>query len=66
MGNKALKIFYTVFMTLILVTLIVFMVMHIREGLAGSYAKFMLASYILLLLWAGFRVFTLVRDLLGK
>ncbi len=66
MGNKALKIFYTVFMTLILVTLIVFMVMHIREGLAGSYAKLMLGGYILLLLWAGFRVLTLVRDLLGK
>ncbi len=66
MGNKALKIFYAVFMTLILAALVVFMIMHIREGLAGSYNKLMLAGYILLLLWAGFRVFTLVRELLGK
>ncbi len=66
MGNKALKIFYAVFMTLILISLVIFMIMHIREGLAGSYAKLMLAGYILLLLWASFRVFTLVRELLGK
>ncbi len=66
MGNKVLKIFYAVFMTFILVTLVIFMIMHIREGLAGSYNKLMLAGYILLTIWAAARVFTLVRELLGK
>ncbi len=66
MGNKVLKIFYAVFMTFILVTLVIFTIMHIREGLSGSYNKLMLAGYILLLLWAGFRVFTLVRELIER
>ncbi len=66
MGNKALKIFYAVFMTLILVTLVVFMIMHISEGLVTSYSKLMLAGYILLTLWAAARVFTLVRELIER
>ncbi len=66
MGNKALKIFYAVFMTLILVALVVFMVIHIRSGLDSQYAKLLLTGYILLLLWAGARIFTLIRDILKK
>ncbi len=66
MGNKALKIFYAVFMTLILIALVVFMIIHIQSGLDTQYSKLLLAGYILLLLWAGARVFTLVRELLQK
>ncbi len=66
MGNKALKIFYTVFMALIMVALVVFMIIHIKSGLDTQYSKLFLAGYILLLLWAGARVFTLVKELLQK
>ncbi len=66
MGNRILKIFYAVFMALILVALVVFMVMHIRAGLDTQYSKLLLAGYILLLVWAGARVFTLVKDLVQK
>ncbi len=66
MGNKVLKIFYTVFMTLILAAIVVFMVIHIRAGLDTQYAKLILAGYAMLLLWAGVRVFTLVKELIKK
>ena len=66
MGNKALKIFYAVFMALMLAALTVFMIIHIRAGLDGQNAKILLAGYILLIIWAAARLFTLVRNLLGK
>ncbi len=66
MGNRAFKIFYAVFMALITVALVVFMVMHIRQGLESSYSKLWLAGYILLLIWAGTRVMTLVKDIINK
>ena len=66
MGNKALKIFYAVFMALMLVALAVFMIIHIRAGLDGQNAKILLAGYILLILWAAARLFTLIRNLSGK
>lgn len=66
MGNKALKIFYAVFMTLILVAMVVFMVIHIRAGLDGQTAKLLLGGYILLILWAVYRIFTLIRDITRK
>lgn len=66
MGNKALKILYAVFMALMLVALTVFMIIHIRAGLEGQNAKILLAGYILLIIWAAARLFTLVRNLLGK
>ena len=63
MGNKALKIFYAVFMALMLVALAVFMVIHIRAGLDGTNAKILLAGYVLLIIWAAGRLFTLIRNL---
>ncbi len=66
MGNKALKIFYAVVMTLMLITLIVFMILHIIEGTGGTYSNLMLAFYILMILWAAVRVYTLVKDLRRK
>lgn len=66
MGNKALKIFYAVFMSLMLVALAVFMIVHIRAGLDGQYAKILLAGYILLIVWASARLFTIVRNLTGR
>lgn len=66
MENKALKIFYAVFMAMMLVALTVFMVIHIRTGLDSQNAKILLAGYILLIIWAAARLFTLVRNLLEK
>lgn len=66
MGNRALKIFHAVFMALMLVALAVFMIIHIRAGLDGQNAKILLAGYILLILWAAARLFTLIRNLSGK
>ena len=66
MGNKALKIFYAVFMSLMLVALAVFMIVHIRAGLDGQYAKILLAGYILLIVWAAARLFTIIRNLIGR
>ena len=63
MGNKALKIFYAVFMALMLVALTVFMVIHIRAGLDGNNDKILLAGYELLIIWAAGRLFTLIRNL---
>lgn len=66
MGNKALKIFYAVFISLMLVALAVFMIVHIRAGLDGQYAKILLAGYILLIVWAAARLFTIIRNLTGR
>jgi hypothetical protein len=63
MGNKALKIFYTVFMALMIVALTVFMIIHIRAGLDGTNAKILLAGYVLLIIWAAGRLFTLIRNI---
>ncbi len=63
MGNKALKIFYAVFMALMIVALTVFMIIHIRAGLDGTNAKILLAGYVLLIIWAAGRLFTLIRNI---
>ena len=63
MGNKAFKIFYAVFMALMLVALTVFMLIHIRAGLDGNNAKILLAGYVLLIIWAAGRLFTLIRNI---
>ena len=63
MGNKALKIFYAVFMALMLVALAVFMVIHIRAGLDGTNAKILLAGYVLLIIWAAGRLLMLIKNL---
>lgn len=66
MGKDFLKIFYAVFMALMLIALTVFMIVHIRSGLDGQNAKILLAGYILLIIWAAGRLFTLIRNLKNK
>lgn len=63
MGNRFLKIFYAVFMALLLVAVIAFMVLHIMSGLQSGNAKLLLAGYILILIWAAVRLYTLIKDL---
>ena len=53
-------------MTLILAAMVVFMVIHIHAGLDGQTAKLLLGGYILLIIWASYRIFTLIRDITRK
>ncbi|MBR5563646.1 MAG: hypothetical protein IKW11_05405 [Bacteroidales bacterium] len=66
MGNKAFRIFFAAMMTLAIIALVVFMIVHIRAGLDGTNAKLLLAAYILMIFWAGFRLFATIKSLLGK
>ena len=66
MRNKALKIFYAAFMAIILVSLVVFLVIHVRAGLDGQNAKILLAGYALLIVWAVYRLINLVKSIIQK
>ena len=66
MGNNIMNIFRAVIMALMIVALAVFMIVHIRAGLDGQNAKILLAGYILLIIWAAGRLFTIIRNLLKK
>lgn len=63
MGNRFLKIFYAVFMGLLLVAVVAFMILHIMAGLQSGDAKLLLAGYILILIWASVRLYSLIKDL---
>ncbi len=66
MENKALKILYTVFIAAIMVALVVFAVIHICNGLETQTEKIILGGYVFLFLWAGYRIATLIRELIRK
>jgi hypothetical protein len=53
-------------MTIALIALVVFLVLHIRTGVETQIGKIYLALYIMLIVWAGARVFTITKDLLNK
>ena len=63
MGNRILRLFYAVFMALLLVAVVAFMILHIKAGLDSSNAKLLLGGYILILIWAGMRLYTLIKSL---
>lgn len=66
MEKKIAKIVRLVIMSIALVALVVFLVLHIRTGLETQMSKIYLALYIMLIVWAGARVFTITKDLLNK
>lgn len=66
MGNKAFRIFLAAMMTLAIVALVVFMIVHIKAGLDGTNSKLLLAAYILMIIWAGIRLLATIKSLLGK
>jgi len=63
MNNRLLKIVYTVFMALLLMAVVAFMVIHIMSGLADSTSKMLLGGYVLLVVWASYRLYSLIRSL---
>ena len=66
MGNRFLNIFHLAVMALALVALVVFLVLHILAGLDTQMSKIYLVLYLLLIIWAGTRVYTLAKDLIQK
>lgn len=66
MENRFLKIFHLAVMALALVALVVFLVLHVLAGLDTQMSKIYLALYVLLIIWAGTRVYTLTKDLIQK
>lgn len=63
MNNKVLRILYAAFMVAVAIAIVVFMIIHIRSGIEGQNAKLMLGCYILLIIWALSRCYTLIRNL---
>ena len=66
MGNKVFRIFFAAMMTLAIIALVVFMIVHIRAGLDEVNAKLLLAADVLMIIWAGFRLLATIKSLLGK
>lgn len=66
MEKKIAKIIRFVIMAAALVALLVFLILHIGAGIDSQMSKIYLALYILLIIWAGMRVFTITKDLLQK
>lgn len=64
MEKKIFRIAYTILMAAVFMTLLVFLVIHIRNGNGGSYAKLYTAGYILMLIWSGSRLYSIVKDII--
>lgn len=64
MGRKSLKIVYAVFMALVLIALVAFMILQCVSG-QGTYTKIYVVMYALLILWASFRLYSLIKDIIG-
>ena len=63
MDNRIFKVLYAVFMAVVAVTVVVFMIIHLKSGQAGQYSKLMTAGYVLILIWALSRCYTLIKNL---
>ena len=63
MGNKIFKVLYAALMVVVAVTVVVFMIIHLKSGQAGQYSKLMTAGYVLILVWALSRCYTLIKNL---
>ena len=63
MGNKIFKVLYAALMVVIAIAVVVFMVIHLKSGQAGQYSKLMTAGYVLILVWALSRCYTLIKNL---
>ena len=63
MDNRIFKVLYAVFMAVVAVTVVVFMIIHLKSGQAGQYSKLMTAGYVLIPIWALSRRYTLIKHL---
>ena len=63
MGNKVFRIFFAAMMTLAIIALVVFMIVHVRAGLDGANAKLLLGAYVLMIIWAAMRLIRGIKNL---
>lgn len=63
MGKNILKIAYAAFVALLTIGLIVFMIIHISNGLAGGNEKLILGAYILMIIWALMKLYAAIKNL---
>ncbi|MDE5732013.1 MAG: hypothetical protein K2H95_03135 [Bacteroidales bacterium] len=65
MSKKSFRIAYAVFMALVLLALVVFMILQCQNG-QGVHVRIYVAMYVLLILWASFRLYSIIKDIIGK
>ena len=63
MDNRIFKVLYAVFMAVVAVAVVVFMIIHLKSGQTGQYSKLMTAGYVLILIWAAYRCYRLIKEL---
>ena len=63
MNNRILKALYALFMVAVSIAVVVFMIIHLKSGQAGQYAKLITAGYVLIFIWAAYRAWTLIKNL---
>jgi hypothetical protein len=63
MGNKIMKICLAILMSAAIVILAILMVMHIREGLVTQNAKMYMWFYVILIVWAAIRLYSLIKEI---
>ncbi|MBO5709845.1 MAG: hypothetical protein J6S01_10935 [Bacteroidales bacterium] len=63
MNNKIFKITYAAIIAIILVALVVFLIMQICSGVEGNIATLYTAMYVLLIIWAAIRLFSLIKEI---
>lgn len=63
MDNRILKVLYALFMVAVAIAVMVFMVIHLKSGQTGQYAKLITAGYVLIFIWAVYRCYNLIKSL---
>jgi hypothetical protein len=63
MNNKIFKITYAAIIAIILIALVVFLIMQICSGVEGNIATLYTAMYVLLIIWAAIRLFSLIKEI---
>lgn len=66
METRFMKIFRLVVMAVAFVALAVFAVLHASSGLETQTSKLYLGFFVILMVWAAIRVFSIAKDLFQK
>lgn len=61
--RKMLKGLVALVMTAVLVVLVMLTITHVQAGLITNNSKLMLGAYVLMMIYAAYRVFVNVRDI---
>ncbi len=63
MNNKIFKITYAAIIAIILIALVVFFIMQLVSGVKGNIATLYTAMYVLLIIWAAVRLYSLIKEI---